>query len=49
MDNNKIINDFFYSFGSGIRTEKRDAKVPGAGTYHVNLVEVHKREAKKLP
>ena len=22
-----------YRFGSGVRTEKRDAKVPGAGTY----------------
>lgn len=30
-------------FGSGVRTEKADAKVPGAGTYHPNLIEPPKK------
>ena len=42
-----LIND--YRFGSGVRTEKKDAKVPGAGTYHQDLIQVHRKEAKKLP
>lgn len=39
----------FYRFGSGVRTQKKDPKVPGAGTYHPNLIEVQKKEAKKGP
>ena len=31
-------------FGSGVRTQKKDPKVPGAGTYHPNLIEVQKKE-----
>ena len=44
-----IYINLFCRFGSGIRTEKRDPKVPGAGTYHEHLIDVHKKEAKKLP
>ena len=30
-------------------TEKRDAKVPGAGTYHPNLIEQRDKKVNKLP
>ena len=36
-------------FGSGIRTEKADAKVPGAGTYHPNLIEVPVKPHRDMP
>ena len=36
-------------FGTGIRTEKADAKVPGAGTYHPNLIEVQQKPHRDMP
>ena len=38
-----------YRFGSGIRTEKKDPKVPGAGTYHPNLIEKDPKPHADMP
>ena len=39
-----LIISIWIRFGSGVRTEKRDAKVPGAGTYHPKLIEEPKNK-----
>ena len=46
---NELITICLNRFGSGIRTEKADAKVPGAGTYHPNLIEVPVKPHRDMP
>ena len=44
-----LITICMYRFGTGVRTEKADAKVPGAGTYHPNLIETNPKPHTDMP